>query len=509
MIRKRGNRTMDMWKRHGALPALMVAAVGWGGIVGCSETAIQGSVLDQDVSSLPELQLALAVGSNSEVTDVMTVGTGYKYWVLSGTDDILNAGSAGSEERAALGIWDHDDGDTHWEQGMEAAWAGLKVVNNANVAFTPEVFNTSPIIARGYLNSAHGERLLGDAFCEFVYGFSTEGGFGLPFFGTNPPEAQVLKPKDEPYRRMAIVAELAIAAAQRSVDAGVENPSNHDPDSDAQFEPQNLLWASHGAAAQAYHALAVLGIDSDTNWGLAVQHAGQVPTEFVDWTIHDENVEQNELWDWTWDDDDVTLFSKADATMRQGFLGVPATWLWMDDERVQVQNCRKKRTGPNSRCRRTRSERPERFDMVVPLKYDERGADDEMVTGGEMRLIEAEEALVRRQDFTTFYDKIDDARAFHGQGPTERIMVMGALEWPNAQDDAMSILDRERYLEMWMEGRRLFDLYRWNHPFITGNWALMPRHQAAFDAGGIDRAACQRIAQSECDLAPALGCSAL
>ena len=497
---------MDKRKRLGALPALMVAVVGWGGIVGCSETAIQGSVLDQDVSSLPELQLALAVGSNSEVTDVMTVGTGYKYWVLSGTDDILNAGSAGSEERAALGIWDHDDGDTHWEQGMEAAWAGLKVVNNANIAFTSEVFNNSPIVTRGYLNSAHGERLLGDAFCQFVYGFSTEGGFAIPFFGSNRPDPELLRDKDEPYRRMAIVAELAVAAAQRSVDAGVDNPQDHDPDSDALFDPEKLVLTAHGVAAQAYHALAVLGTDSDTNWGLAVQHAAQVPTSFVEYTIHDEDVEINELWDITWDNDDVTLFSKADATMRQGFLGVPATWLWMDDERVQVQNCRQKRQGPNSRCRRTRSERPERFDMVVPLKYDDEGSDDEMVTGGEMRLIEAEEALVRRGDFTTFYDKIDDARAFHGEGPTERIMVMGALEWPNAQDDAMSILDRERYLEMWMEGRRLFDLFRWNHPFITENWSMMPRHQNAIDDGGVIRAACQRLPEVECNLSPGLGC---
>lgn len=487
---------MNTRKRHGALPALMVAAVGWGGIVGCSETAIQGSVLDQDVASSPLLQIALARGSNSEVTDIMTVGTGYKYWVLGMTDDILNAGSAGSEQQAAMGNMRHQDSNSHWEQGMEGAWAGLKVVNNAMIAFTPEVFNTHPIVARGYLNSAHSERLLGDAFCFLAYGFSTEGGASLEQLGDNPPDPRVSVPKTEAYRRMAIVAELAVAAAQRSVDAGVENPSNHDPDSDALFDPENLLMASHAAAAQAYHALAVYGVDPAANWQLAVQHAGQVPTEFVEVTIMDVNVEINELWDITWDNDDVTLFSKADASMRQGFLGVPATWLWGDDPRVQVQNCRENSSG----CRRTRSERPERFDMVVPLKYDDIGSDDEMVTGGEMRLIEAEDALVNRQDFTTFYDKIDEARAFHGVDPTERIMVMGELEWPNAEDDAMSILDRERYLEMWMEGRRLFDLDRWNHPFITGNWAMMKRHQDSFVEDARIRYSCQLIGERECNL---------
>ena len=145
---------MNTSKMHGALPALLVAVVGWGGIVGCSETAIQGSVLDHDVANSPLLQIALARGSNSEVTDIMTVGTGYKYWVLGMTDDIMNAGSAGSEQQAAMGDMRHRDSNSHWEQGMEGAWAGLKVVNNAMIAFTPEEFNITPIVARGYLNSA-------------------------------------------------------------------------------------------------------------------------------------------------------------------------------------------------------------------------------------------------------------------------------------------------------------------------------------------------------------------
>jgi len=498
---------MNDQKRFGPLPALMVAAMSWGAIAGCSETAIQGSVLDFDVANSPLLQLPLAVGANSELIDVFTVGTGYKYWVLGMTDDILNAGSAGSEEQAAMGAPRHQDSNSHWEQGMEAAWSGLKVVNNASVAFTSDVFNTSPIVARGYLISAWGERMLADAFCALNFGFSIDGGPSLDALGpaASAPDPKVSVGKTEGYRRMAVVAELAVAAAQRSVDSGVDNPSNSNPDSDALFEPTRILAGAHGAAAQAYHALAVYGVDAATNWGLAVQHAGQVPTDFTEVSIHDPDVEINELWDITWDNDDVTLFSRADASMPQGFLGVPATWLWGDDPRVQVQNCRQNRSG----CRRTRSERPERFDMVVPLKYPDSGADVELVTGGEMRLIEAEDALVNRQDFATFYNKIDDARAFHGVDPTERIMTMGALEWPNAEDDAMSILDRERYLEMWMEGRRLFDMDRWNHPFITGNWALMPRHQEAFDAGGRTRFSCMLTGERECNINGGLtaGCS--
>ena len=30
------------------------------------------------------------------------------------------------------------------------------------------------------------------------------------------------------------------------------------------------------------------------------------------------------------------------------------------------------------------------------------------------------------------------------------------------------ILDRERHLTLWLEGRRLWDLHRWNHPHLNG-----------------------------------------
>ncbi len=100
---------------------------------------------------------------------------------------------------------------------------------------------------------------------------------------------------------------------------------------------------------------------------------------------------------------------------------------------------------------------------------------------------------------------VDEARSFHaGLGPTERPMVVGAMEWPNAEDDAMSILDRERYLEMWQEGRRLFDLHRWNHPFITQNQALIPRHATLLQS--VSRRSCAPITDAECSLNPAISC---
>lgn len=495
---------MIKWTISSALPALAVVGMALS-VTACSETALVGSVLDEDVAAGDEtIQLALARGSNSEVADIMTVGRGYKHVLLAATDDILNDGVTDAEDRWSAGNWFWGEADVEpmWEQGMEGSWSGLKLVNNLIESLPEDSFQISPLVARGYLNSAHSERLLGDMFCQLAYGFDHTGGQDLDNLGNSRFDNAPVG-KDSTFKRMATFAELALAQAERAVAAEVPNPANAGVLSDGHFEPQRLVYASHGAAAQAYHALASLGVDPDANWDLAVQHAAEVPTDFVEVTIFEPGVEQNELWDTTWDDDDVTLYSEADASRAAGFVGVPATFLWLDDPRVEVWDCTVSRDGPMSRCRRTDSEGPDNFPMWVPLKYQEQGADDEMVTGTEMRLIEAEEALVHRGDFGTFYNKIDEVRMFYAQEagtvfvPTERPMVMGDFEWPNAEDDAMSILDRERYLTMWMEGRRMFDLYRWNHPFITNNEALSQRHDDLIALLG-PRNACAPVPGTEC-----------
>lgn len=489
---------MRTWRTHGTLPALLTAA-GWGALSGCSDTSIVGSVLDDDVAHGNEqIQLALARGSNSEVADILTVGNGYKWNALSATDDLIQAGSSDAEERIALGHWEDSDITSEWEQGLEGVWSGLKVVNNAIEGFSPERFQTTPIVARGWLNAAHSERLLGDLFCEVAYGFDQTGGQDLDNLGDSEFDNAPVG-KDSIFTRMATFAELAVEQAERSLAAGEPNPANAGVLSDGHFDPQRLVWASHGAAAQAYHALASLGVDPATNWALAVEHAAEVPTDFVEYIIFDENVENNQLWVYSWNNDNLTLYSAADDSRAEGFIGSPATFMWPDDPRVEWQDCT-----TTSGCRADFSEGTDEYDdefpMWVPLKYPEEGADDETVTGTEMRLIEAEEALVNRQDFNTLYDKIDEARAIHGMGPTERINVAGDLEWPNAEDDAWSILDRERYLEMLMEGRRLFDLYRWDHPFLTESHGLTPRHSDALMAE--PRRACAPIAESECRINP-------
>jgi hypothetical protein len=137
-------------------------------------------------------------------------------------------------------------------------------------------------------------------------------------------------------------------------------------------------------------------------------------------------------------------------------------------------------------------------------KFDDWGSDVNLTSGAEMRLIEAEEAL-GRSDFSTFLDRINEVRNFLGMPDhgvdlaTLTARGAGALEYPNAcvdtadaACDGWSILDSERYLTNWLNSTRLWDLHRWDHPFLDGGivfWDSEPR-----------RVSCYPIAEIECTL---------
>ena len=140
-------------------------------------------------------------------------------------------------------------------------------------------------------------------------------------------------------------------------------------------------------------------------------------------------------------------------------------------------------------------------------RFRERYHNVAAVRGTQMRLIEAEAALFNN-DLGTFTQKINEIRAFHGAPPIDPPATVGEMEYPNAMDDAMSILDAEALLEHWGELRRLAFLHNWEHPFITENHTLLPFYEDLLEAkgGGFQRASCLPLVQNECNLNPAISC---
>lgn len=107
---------------------------------------------------------------------------------------------------------------------------------------------------------------------------------------------------------------------------------------------------------------------------------------------------------------------------------------------------------------------------IRQLKYRDDGADIALAKGAEMLLLRAEAAL-RDGDVPGAISLINQARTVHGlpglSATTE------AEAWP--------ILHRERGAELWLEGRRFWDLRRWyeetgpaHHDFLEGRDRCVP-----------------------------------
>ncbi|HSG08959.1 MAG TPA: RagB/SusD family nutrient uptake outer membrane protein, partial [Longimicrobiales bacterium] len=91
-----------------------------------------------------------------------------------------------------------------------------------------------------------------------------------------------------------------------------------------------------------------------------------------------------------------------------------------------------------------------RVNFYRQAKFPERGSDIRLSSGYEMRLIEAENKL-RNSDMAGAMAILNARRTDLGLAP-----------WaPADMTEAWANFKRERGIELWLEGRRLGDLYRW------------------------------------------------
>jgi hypothetical protein len=129
------------------------------------------------------------------------------------------------------------------------------------------------------------------------------------------------------------------------------------------------------------------------------------------------------------------------------------------------------------------------------LKYDELGDDVDLVSGWEMRLIEAEAILTETPAAWA------DALALINEVRTRNVSQTTGLPlepWTAANaDEAWTHLRRERGIELWLEARRLNDLRRWTESGAPGE--VHPLEDAANPETYLDpgRDLCVPIAQDE------------
>ena len=110
--------------------------------------------------------------------------------------------------------------------------------------------------------------------------------------------------------------------------------------------------------------------------------------------------------------------------------------------------------------------------FYVQQKYDSRNSPIRLVSGREMRLVVAEARLVSG-DLQGAVAAINEVRALAGMEPR----VAGDAE------AAWTALKRERGIELWMEGRRLWDLHRWLAAGTPGEAEDMTGRDTCFPIG--------------------------
>lgn len=354
------------------------------------------------------------------------------------TDEMAGSGSYFLTGRFRRGIIDREDANGAWNTAQQARWVAEDAIRRLQEVSGEDFGNNTDLAARAYLHAGLANRQLGEDFCQVVF----DGGSAQP---------------------NTAAFERAIGHLQNAIDLGQQTGQN------------DVVTAARGALAQVHVGLG--------NWSDAVSFAQQVPTEFVFNATQDGSDLNNEFW--------LETHGRYEISAYQTLAGSTGG----DDPRALYTDCRDEEadcTAPQGADGETPHLRQE--------KYPGDDTDIPAVKGAEMRLIQAE-AQLRNGTVDSAVALMNEARTYwDGLDPMPSDTVSGpAPSSFDASNEAWSLLDDERHLALWLEGRRLHDLRRWDHPFLNGGSIVYP--------GVSERAACFPIAQNECDVNDNVSCS--
>jgi hypothetical protein len=414
----------------------LVFAVGCEGVFDIENP---GEILDDDLND-SELIPVISTGLSSDFSDIVD---GLALDVGRSSDEMAGSGSYSNTGRFRRGILDADDVEGEWEQAHEARWMAEIHIERIQ-QLIPETFDGNWHVARAYVFMGLAHRILGENYCEVSY------------------DAGPAVARTEAFTRAIDAFNQALAHADTSPD---------------------IQAAAYGGIAQAYVGLG--------DWAQASQYAAMVDTDFEFVAFYDDNDDDNVVWSETHGRPEMSAFMTLAGSFDPPEVRAPYTKCGEFDADGNVVDtgagCENAQ-GADGRNPHWRQE-----------KYDSVNDDIPVVKGTEMRLIEAEAAL-RSNDLATFTDRINDVRDHYNLSLISQPSAAGALEYPNTYDDGWSILDQERHLTLWLEGRRQWDLDRWDHPFLAGQGII-------YQAASTERDRCRPIPTSECLVNENISCS--
>ncbi len=407
-----------------------------------------GRILDDDLNTARGVG-PLVTGMSADFS-VSYDNLSFATAILS--DEVVGSGSYFSTGRYRRGLFDSEDADGFWNGVQRARW-----VAEAGLMRMREIegyqYEGNRETARAHLLGGLANRWFGENFCEVVF--------------SNPYDAENPGPGGEVDTGEAMDRNSAFMRAQHLLEGAVRHASS--------AGATDLSVAAEGALAQV-----ALGLGDHAG---ALAHTSKVPTDFVFSAAYSSNSarETSQIWNETHGRHEVSAWGALAGTVGAGDPRTP----WTDCS-AATSGCASG-NGADGETIHYRQEKYPTRDDGIPL-----------VKGTEMRLIEAEAALVSG-DLDMAMEKINEVRAHFELEPVESDGTIGSItggEGGGANPTSMSgwdILDRERHLTLWLEGRRLWDLHRWDHPHLDGGGVV-------YKATAARRSSCMPISLEECQV---------
>ena len=406
-----------MRTRAAAVVALLLA--------GCDTSVTNPGLTPDEQLDKPAAWPAVVVGARRALSDAIGSSAGpvsqLLYWGAAVTFEINPAGSTGSygiptDVQAGLPTDATMNGD--WTQSNVARYAAEAAVARFRRVMPDTLFPKSPFVAQAYLYAGFANRLLGENFCQSV----------IPVEVPNPTH-YVLAPGNLGSHTLyflradtAFTNALAVFTATGKTDT----------------QTVNFIRAAHAGRAAVRADLASYGL---APWADATADAALVPdtAKFLAPYSAASPDQYNYLF-----------WARANQSFR-----AHTEWGTFYEDYYRRTRDPRVRWDTTTKSDTLGDAAVAKFGGRVPFwpeaKYATTSAPVRLSSGWEMRLIEAEAALVGG-DVATAVTKMNLRRTN---------LALPLYDPAITLDSAWTLLKLERAIEFWLEARRIGDLRRW------------------------------------------------
>ena len=414
----------SMLRSFEAAVALLVAGA-------CDTSVTNPGLTPDDALDKPEAWPAIVVGARRALSDAIgsssVTGGQLLYWGATVSFEINPAGSTGSygiPPDVQVGILNDATSSADWASSNQARFVPEDAVKRFKRVMPDTLFSKSTLVGQVYLYAGFANRLLGENFCESVIPVENPDGSLAP--GSLGSHTLYFLRGDT-----AFTNAIAIFTASGKTDT----------------QTTNLIRAARAGRASVRADLATYGL---APWTDALADAALVPdTATFQVPYSSASPDQYNYLYWARADQSFRAHTEW-GTFYEGYYRTTR------DPRVKWDTT----TGT---MKPFGDAAVAKFGGLVPFwpeaKYTTTSAPVRLSSGWEMRLIEAEAALVVG----------DAATAVNRMNLRRSKLALPLYSTAIAVDSAWTLLKTERALELWLESRRLGDLRRWIVNSVPGS----------------------------------------